>query len=230
MLHKTSGMTRVAGLKMNDNVKPRDIVKLDKAKIDIGKVEEIQRCMNCNYKEKCPLKKDKVAKLLVEARQEYAKQDKSGEYRPGDRGWEIEQERKIAFFTEGFIREKLPDRCSYELREIDNVIMQLTKRYDFADPKIVLMTRELLHIMLYAYRMDIMMALEGIKRVVEDVDIVNPLLKSRQEYGKLIVDTIEKMDKMAYGEKLSVDFTMSDLLKQLDSSMIDQEGVINIDK
>lgn len=213
---------------MSDNVKPREIVKLEKAKIDIGKVEEIQRCMNCNYKEKCPLKKDKIARLISEAKQEFAKQDKSGEYRPGDRSWELEQERKIKVFTESFIRERLSDRCSFELREIDNVIIQLTKRYDFTDPKIVLMTRELLHIMLYAYRMDIMMALEGIKKVVDDVDMVNPLLRSRQEYGKLIVDTIEKMDKMAYGEKLSVNFTVTDLLRELDEGMIDQEGVINV--
>lgn len=213
--------------------KPRDIVKWKNRKIQLQRFEEVQCCANCKYCMQCPIVAKQVAELKPQAKKAFNDEVIKGHHYPQDKQWVEAYNRQLTtVYAPSYIRAHIKGRCRYELREAGLLQALIVERYDITDPKVFIIAREIIKMVIQAYRIDVSLGMDGMQKKAfgryGHYEIVNPLIKERQEYSKRIIEGIEKMDKLIYGTKVDIKLSMTDVLQKLDKYMDDQLEFIDV--
>lgn len=213
--------------------KAREIMK-GQIRPAVIKIEEIANCNNCKYNRVCPIPRKRFPNLKQEARQWFNENILNNTQYKDDRKWVSETEKSFELVHwPVYLSENLTGKCEYELVEIARLERMITGRYDLTDPKIFLMTREIMKLLLHAYRCDLILSFQGmhIRAMGKHgpYEILNPIMTERQEYSKLIIDSLEKLDRMIKGQRIDLHLTVHDVLQKLDKYMDDQHGIVDTD-
>lgn len=188
---------------------------------------EIMRCAACPVLRECSHPKSKLEKLRTEA--EMAGQDVYEEEIELDDTKEnvIRARRKKMQVVDAFIRDHAHEvlkneRCVFEKRDVLNILQRFTDSgYNLSDPRIHLTVTELLVNTLHIGRANKAFTSMGmlIRRDTPSGPVYynNPAIRYRTEAAKLMIETIEALDRMLKSDanKVSDNSFTSHLLKKL---------------
>ncbi len=188
---------------------------------------EIMRCVNCPILMECKIPqkrlntlKDEAKKVSEDVYEEEIELDDSAENT-------LRAQNKRDATYRGFIESRAfdvlkNDRCQFEREEILRVLQKFTNAdYDISDPRAYLVVSELLGNILNSGRANKAFTSLGIILKKETpagpIYYQNPLLKTKMEFSKLIIEATEALDRMLKTDetiKTGKDFT-SHLLNAL---------------
>jgi len=188
---------------------------------------ELMRCVNCPVLMQC-----KYPQKRLEALREEAKKISEAIYKEetelddsADNTLRAQNKRDYIYksYIESHAYEVLQnDRCIYERKEILNVLQKFVDAgYDITDPRAHLVLNELLGNILNSGRSNKAFTSLGVLLKKETpsgpIYYQNPLLKTKMEFSKIIIEAIEALDRMLKSDetiKSDKNFT-THLLKEL---------------
>lgn len=167
---------------------------------------ELMKCVNCPIVKECNYTRKRIDKLRDDAKRiskeiydTEVELDNSAEN-------QIFAEKKSAAAYEDYLRrhsheELKNERCIYERKEVLYVLQKFVDAdYDITDPRAFLIINELIGSVLNTGRINKVFTQYGVMLSKETAQgtlmYANPLLKSKSEYSRLIVDTVEALDRI----------------------------------
>ena len=188
---------------------------------------ELMRCINCPIILECQYSSDKLEPLKEEAKkvseeiyEEEIELDNSAENvlrAQGKRDYVYNK-----FLKDNAFKKMQNIRCQFEKKEVLTSLQKFVDAgYDIADPRVYMIIKELVSNILNSGRANKTFTNLGLLLVKETpagpVYYQNPLLKSKTDLSKLIVEATEALDRMLKSDettKAEKDFT-AHLLKEL---------------
>lgn len=200
--------TRDVSMDEPDITKDIDIVRINKSVLEITKKSryEIMRCVNCPILMECSYSKKRLDKLKDEARDisekiynEELELDRSAENT-------LRAQNKRDNVYNGYIRdnaykELANDRCIWEREEIILMLQRFVDAgYNIADPRAYLIVQELVSNILNSGRANKAFTNLGLilrkETAVGPIYYKNPLIESKIEFSRLIIEATEALDRM----------------------------------
>lgn len=220
----------------NNNMETKEIVTISdkQKKIDSTVIEltdkfklELMRCVNCPVLMQCKYPQKRLEKLKDEAKKiseeiylEEVELDDSADNT-------LRAQNKRDYIYKTYIENRAysvlqNDRCIYEKQEILNILQKFVDAgYDITDPRSFLVIQELIGNILNSGRSNKAFTSLGVILKKETpagpIYYQNPLLKTKMEFSKLIIEATEALDRMMKSDevqKADKDFTQH-LLKAL---------------
>jgi hypothetical protein len=182
--------------------------KIDKAALDTcAKFEmEIMRCVNCPALMECKYPRKRLEALRVEAKKtsEAIYKEETELDDSADNTLRAQNKRDYIYksYIESHAFEVLKnDRCIYERHEIQSILQKfIDAGYDITDPRATLVINELLGNILNSGRSNKAFTSLGVILKKETpagpVYYQNPLLKTKMEFSKVIIEATEALDRM----------------------------------
>jgi hypothetical protein len=209
--------------------KDLNVTRINQAVIEITKKNryEIMRCVNCPILLECSYPKRRLEKLRISAK-EISEKIYSEEIELDNTAENIlrAQNKRDQVFN-GYIRDNAyqelkNDRCIYEREEIINALQRFVDSgYDISNPRVYLVVQELIGNILNSGRAN--KAFTNLGLILKKdtpagpIYYKNPLIESKIEFSRLIIEATEALDRMLKSDEKSVlanNFT-DHLLKQL---------------
>ena len=212
-----------------DVTKDLNILKINSAVIDIVKKNryEIMRCVNCPILMECSYSRRRLDKLKDEAKKmaeniynEELELDRSAEntLRAQNKRDQIYN----AYIRDNAYRELANDRCIWEREEIMQILQRfIDAGYNIADPRAYLIIQELVSNILSSGRANKAFTNLGMvlrkETAIGPVYYKNPLIESKIEFSRLIMESTEALDRMLKSDtKETIATTFSEhLIKEL---------------
>ena len=125
-------------------------------------------------------------------------------------------------------------RCSFEIKEILNIIGLFDEKYEMNDPRVFMIVRSLIAHKLSAIRMQCYSSYHGLLQEQFDKDgnssfVLNPVEESKRKFDDAVIKAVEVLNKIVDGEKSNLNLSGKvDLVKVLaaiETKSIDQLDV-----
>ena len=163
---------------------------------------------NATHLESCDCFKEKVDSLLIEE----SKPLLNNEEYQNDDGLLLRKVKTIRSDIIERVGEKhlLSNvRCIYETSLVDNILTNF-KVFDLNIPTYAIIVNSVINQSLLSFRLSKALGLQGITTTLSDkfgneYDIPNPLIDISSKIDKLIIDACDKLHKLKFGEKRTIE-------------------------